>query len=154
MKMRKTGAPLASLTMILFLSTTIAYAASTMGKGQMFPPPKFGGTRIDLMESNVALPTDAPTYVIHGWDLDRWKSRSKEEQRDFLENYTFELYIDDEWIELKRWRHYYADQDLMKIGFYIEFKAGHFEPRIYTFKGVWRPGNTTVVADIAFHAPG
>ena len=153
MKMINTGALLASLTMMLFLSTTIAYAAPNMGKGKMFPPPKFGGTRIDLEGDTFVFLADAPTFLIHGWDWDSWKTRSKEEQRDFLENYTFELYIDGDWVELKKWRHYYADEDRMKTGFYVEFKADHFEPDTYTFRGVWRPDNTVVVVDITFHAP-
>ncbi len=151
MKMRNTGALLASLTLILFLSTTIAYAASTMGKGQMFPPPRFGGTRIDLGGATVDFPADAPTFVIHGWDWNSWKTRSKEDQRDFLENYTFELYIDDEWIELKKWRHYYADEDRMKTGFYVEFKADHFETGTYTFRGVCRPTNIESTITVTFY---
>jgi len=154
MKISHTRALLASLIMMLFLSTTIAYAAPTMGKGQMFPPPRFGGTRIDLNGPTVDFPTDTPTFVIHGWDWDSWKTRSKEEQKDFLENYTFELYIDGEWVELKKWRHYYADEDRMKTGYYVEFKADHFEPGTYTFKGIWRPGDVEVVVDITFHSPG
>ncbi len=112
-----------------------------------------GGTRIDLENGPATLPADAQVYVIHGWDLDNWKTRTKEELRDFLENYTFELYINGERADLKRWRHYYVDQDLMKTGFYIEFKAGHFEPGTYTFRGVWLPENTETNVDIAFYSP-
>jgi hypothetical protein len=153
MKMINTGALLASLTMMLFLSTTLAYAAPAMGKGKMFPPPKFGGTRIDLEGDTFAFLVDAPTFVIHGWDYENWKTRSKEEQRDFLENYTFELYIDGEWVELKKWRHYYADEDRMKTGFCVEFKADHFEPGTYTFKGIWRPTDDESIITVTFYTP-
>ena len=112
-----------------------------------------GGTRIDLENGPTRLPTDAQVYVIHGWDLDNWKTRTKEEQRDFLESYTFEFYIDDEQVNLRKWRHYYADQDLMKIGFNIEFKAGHFEPGKNTFRGVWRPTDDESTVTVTFYAP-
>ncbi len=153
MKMRNTGAFLTFLAMSLFLSTAITFAAPKLGKGQIFPPPKLDGTRIDLTESNVALSTDAPTYVIHGWDLDSWKTRTKEDQKDFLENYTFELYINGERVELRSWKHYYADEDRMKTGFYVEFDAGHFEPGTYSFRGIWRPDNDKETIIVKFQLP-
>ncbi len=153
MKMRNTGALLAILIMSLFQSTTIVFAANNLGKGQLFPPPMLDGIRIELEEGPTTLSTDSPVFVIHGWDLDNWKSRSKVEQRDFLENHIFELYIDGERIELRGWKHYYADQDLMKVGFYVEFDAGHFRPGAYVFKGVWSPGGAKETTVVRFRLP-
>ncbi len=140
--------------MIMFaIASPMVSAAPKLGKGQAFPPPKLDGTRINLLETNVALPTEVATYVIHGWDLEGWKTRSKEVQRDFLENYIFELYIDGEWVELRSWKHYYSDQDLMKTGFYVEFDAGHFGPGNYIFRGVWRPGGAKENIVVKFQFP-
>ncbi len=35
-------------------------------------------------------------------------AHQKGAERLFLENYAFELNIDGDWIELKKWRSYYA----------------------------------------------
>jgi hypothetical protein len=109
--------------------------------------------KIDLEEGPATHSTDSPVFVIHGWDFDNWKSRPKVEQRDFLENYLFELYINGEHVELRGWKHYYADQDLMKVGFYVEFDAGHFRPGAYVFKGVWSPGGAKETTVVRFRLP-
>lgn len=154
MKMKNAGPLIATLVMTLILSTAIANAAApNPGKGRIFPPPMLDGTRIDLKDGPITIPTDSPVYVIHGWDLDNWKTRTKEDRRDFLENYTFELYINGERVELRSWKHYYADQDLMKLGFSVEFNAGHFEPGTYRFRGVWRPDGAKETTVVKFHAP-
>jgi len=111
------------------------------------------GIRIDLKEGSITILTDSPVYVIHGWDLDNWKNRTKEERRDFLENYAFELFIDGERAKLRKWRHYYADQDLMKTGFLVEFKVEHFDPEDYTFRGIWRPTDDESIITVTFYAP-
>ncbi len=84
--------------------------------GQIYPPPKFDGTRINVEDSPVALAIDSSTYVIHGWDQVAWKTCTKEKQRDFLENLTFELYIDGERVE--RARRPTNDESTITVTFY------------------------------------
>jgi len=138
---------------MLALASPMVSAAPKLGKGQTFPPPMLDGTRIDIENGPVALPADAPVYVIHGWDLVNWKTRPKEEQREFLEDYTFELHIEGVQVKLRKWRHYYADQDLMKTGFLVEFNANHFDAGEYTFRGVWRPTDDESSITVTFYAP-
>jgi hypothetical protein len=152
--MRNKGAFLASLAMILCISVSIAIAVPTQpGKGNKFPPPKFDGTQILVEDPPVTLSTDTPIFVIHGYDQVSWKSLTKEQQKDFFEIYTFELYINDEPVKLKRWKHYYADDDSMKSGFYVQYKAGHFEPGTYTFTGIWLPEGYEASTVVTFESP-
>jgi len=154
MKKSNMGTILVSIILTLLIASSMGFAAPTkLGKGQIFPPPKLGGTRIEIGEPIGVLTTDTPTFVIHGWDLDSWKTRSKEEQADFLANYTFELYINEEQVALKKWKHYYSDEDRMKTGYYVEFKAGHFESETYTFTGVWLPDNYENSTVVTFISP-
>jgi hypothetical protein len=133
------------LMAIILASTGILTAYA----GKPDPLPAFlKGNRISVHPDSLEVSSSEPSFVIHGFiagDIP-WKELTKAEKKSWLKDATFELEIDGEPVEMKRWIHIYqvftsADgtvyEDIMLVLFYVKFDAGQFEPGTYEFKGFW-----------------
>jgi hypothetical protein len=150
-KSRKNFLILASIiiTTILMASIIIPVIANPVDlskrKGQQFPPSFMNGERISVYVDGQSLPVDEPYYVCHGWLWQNCKEYSGEEKKSILKDYWFELEIDGEPVEMKKWMRKYVTlevnsviyEDAMLIVFYVQFDANHFESGTYNFRGVW-----------------
>ena len=76
-----------------------------------FPPSFLSGNRVNLSLGNQYVPHDQPHYVMHGFVIGDWHERSPAERQDLLRHFTFELFIEDEPVELRRWQCRYQTYD-------------------------------------------
>jgi hypothetical protein len=126
-------------------------------KGKKELPPFLKGNRINIWPDEVEIPIDENSFVCHGWLGLSWKDLSKQEQNTYKETHGFNLYIDDEPVELKEWKKYYKTlgdyQDVMQFLFYIQFEPNSFAPGTYTFRGEhWNSTHTiTRYVEVTFN---
>jgi hypothetical protein len=144
--MKKIG-PMRILLILLFcVSIATVYVSSAKPER----PPFFDillerGWRINVFNGNpwvgmgIPVPINEYTYVLHGWASDPWKDYTPEQKREFITTASFELWVDDEPINLRRY-HWYANtegNDDMQIIFWVEFKQYTFDVGFHTFEGRW-----------------
>jgi hypothetical protein len=115
---------------------------------QSLPPPFLKGNRINVGLLTQEIDASEPSFVIHGFLAGGipWKDLSPVEKKGWMKGATFELKIDDNPVEMKRWIHFYkvyvnpagvVYENVMVIGFYVKFDANEFESGDYKFQGTW-----------------
>lgn len=97
-------------------------------------------------------------YVVHGWvtgpdpspsgyDFPSWSEMTPAQQAEYLRTASFELSIDGEPVELKRFQWYDDSSDDMYVVYYAVFESGHFSPDTYDFNAVWYSEHTPIHGD-------
>lgn len=116
---------------------------------QQFPPAFLKGTRINILTVDPqTINSNEQSFVIHGWVAgDKpWKDLTPAERKAWKKEATFELWINGEMVNLKKWKHKYKEYenpagdvyyDVMVILFYVQFDANQFVPGDYEFTGTW-----------------
>jgi hypothetical protein len=116
-----------SLILILGIIVSSLFVSPVMAKN-------LKGNRIRLLVVHTTtVKVDEPCYVIHGWRADNLA------QNKIIKEHTFELYIDNASVRLKR--KFNMTSGLRGSLFYVQFDANHFDTREYNFTGIWRDNN-------------
>jgi len=136
----------------LFISTVLAQPSSEKGNayGTRYPPPFLNGNWITTWDytPEFNLPADEQCFVISGFIWENWPEVTGQEKASFMSDYRYELEINGEPIQMKKWKHLYKTFEMptpaggilekaMLIGFYVQFDANHFLQDTYTFRGAW-----------------
>jgi len=115
-------------------------------------PPFLKGNRISLFTGSVVLPSNEPCFVSQGFLAFPWSDLSLEERKAFLDHNTrFDLYIDGQQVDLRRWQHHYKQyrqlEDVMVKTFYVQFEKNAFEAgTTHIFTGEWWYQGTLVAS--------
>ena len=140
---RKVFLPLLPTLLLLTLSTASVYATPL---GDAFV--RRGFQKISMFPDGAewTFSTSDTTYVMHGWVTGpgpgfpehlHWSEMSGEQKNEFLRTASFELSINDEPVELRRYQYYDHATDGMSVLYYVVFPAHSFELGTYTFVGTW-----------------
>jgi hypothetical protein len=130
---------------VMFLLVITLAPVSVVGPPHRTPLDRLEGHRITLWgRTYFAFPAVDAAYVAHGWDSSalyegkpHWPDLSGTERAEFLSTSTFELYIDDEPVDLTRAQWYDNVERDMIIMYYVQFEPSHFKPGTYEFRGEW-----------------
>jgi hypothetical protein len=155
-KLKLTACLVSSILLAIMTAVPVTAGESQgLAKGKGDLPPFLRGNYIDIYWAykndvfEITLPANEPCFTCHGQLYEDWADRTSGERKSFQKEGTrFELSIDGEDVELRKWMHHYAElyhtvdeitlYDVKTKLYYIQLGPNSYTPgQTVVFVGTW-----------------